>query len=504
MFVPDPFSADLGARMYKTGDLARYRPDGNIEFLGRADHQVKIRGFRIELGEIEAALGQHKAVREAVILAREDVPGEKRLVAYVVADATADELRRFLKDKLPESMVPAGVVLLDALPLAPNGKLDRMALPAPDRSRPELEKAFIAPRDDLERQLAQIWEEVLGVRPVGVTDNFFALGGHSLLAVRLFAFIEKRLGKKLPLTTVFQGATVEDLAGVLRRQATPGPQSALVAMQPGGRKRPLFLVHPAGGHVFPYIQLAKLLGPDQPCYGLQAMGVEAGQDPHTRIEDMAATYIQALRTVQPTGPCLLGGWSMGGVVAFEMAQQLHAQGQPVALLAILDGRIPTQDATFPEQDAEAISLVERYFGISFGPMEALTELPEDEQLAVLLEEAKGAGLVPAELDVSQARRFVMLLRNDLRATQAYGLHRYPGRITFFKASETLAETSADPTMGWSEWASGGVEVHVVPGNHANLMYPPHVEVLAAELTACLNQAQVTTAEQNGAVAKIDQ
>jgi len=401
-------------------------------------------------------------------------------------------------------MVPAAVVLLDALPVAPNGKLDRMALPAPDRSRPELEKAFVAPRDDLERQLAEIWEEVLGVRPVGVTDNFFALGGHSLLAVRLFAFIEKRLGRKLPLTTVFQGATVEDLAGVLRRQATPGPHSALVAMQPGGSKRPLFLVHPAGGHVFPYIQLAQLLGPDQPCYGLQARGVEAGQDPHTRIEDMAATYIQALRTVQPTGPYLLGGWSMGGVVAFEMAQQLHAQGQPVALLAILDGRIPTQDATFPEQDAEAISLVERYFGISFGPMEALAELPEDEQLTVLLEEAKSAGLVPAELDVSQARRFVMLLRNDLSATQAYGLHRYPGRITFFKANETLADTPADPTMGWSEWASGGVEVHVVPGNHANLMYAPHVEVLAAELTACLNQAQVATAEQNGAAAKIDQ
>ena len=503
-FVLDPFSAAPGARMYKTGDLARYRPDGNIEFLGRTDHQVKIRGFRIELGEIEAALGQHPAVQEAVVLAREDAPGEKRLVAYVVADATTDELRRFLKDKLPGSMVPAVVVLLDALPVAPNGKLDRRALPAPDRSRPELEKAFIAPRDDLERQLADIWEEVLGVRPVGVTDNFFALGGHSLLAVRLFALIEKRLGKKLPLTTVFQGATVEDLAGVLRRQATPGPQSALVAIQPGGIKRPLFLVHPAGGHVFPYIHLAQLLGPDQPCYGLQARGVEDGQDPHARIEDMAAYYIQALQTVQPTGPYLLGGWSMGGVVAFEMAQQLHAQGQPVALLAILDGRIPTPDATFPEQDAEAISLVERYFGISFGPMEALTELPEDEQLAVMLEQAKSAGLVPAELDVSQARRFVMLLRNDLRATQTYGLHRYPGRITFFKASETLTGTSADPTMGWSEWASGGVEVHVVPGNHANLMYEPHVEVLAAKLTACLNQAQLAVAEQNGVAAKIDQ
>jgi len=501
-FIPDPFSAEPGARMYKTGDLARYLPDGNIEFLGRVDHQVKIRGFRIELGEIEAALGQHPAVREAVVLAREDAPGEKRLVAYVVAEAAADELRRFLKDKLPDPMVPAVFVLLDTLPLLSNGKIDRRALPAPDRTRPELDKAFLAPRDDLEFQLAHIWEEVLGVRPVGMRDNFFELGGHSLLAVRLFALIEKRLGKKLPLTTVFQGATVELLAKVLRQQATAGSQSSLVAIQPGGRKRPLFLVHPAGGHVFPYVHLAQLLGPEQPCYGLQARGLDDGQDPHLRIQDMAAYYIQALQTVQPTGPYLLGGWSMGGVVAFEMAQQLHAQGQRVALLALIDGRIPTPDETFPKKDSEAIVLVERYFGVSFGPMASLAELSKDEQVAFFLEQAKRIGLVPAELDVSQARRFVNLLRSDLRATQNYRLHLYPGRITFFKAGESLAATSPDPTLGWSKWASGGVEVHAVPGNHATLMYAPHVEVLAEKLTACLNQAQSAEAVENGAARKV--
>jgi amino acid adenylation domain-containing protein len=491
-FVPNPFGEEPGARLYKTGDLARYLPDGNIEFLGRVDHQVKIRGFRIELGEIEAALDQHPAVREAVVLAREDTPGEKRLVAYVVAEQesrpTANDLRSFLKEKLPEHMVPVVFVPLDALPLMPNGKVDRLALPVPDRARPELEKAFVAPRDDLELQLAQIWEEVLGVRPVGVRDNFFELGGHSLLAVRLFALIENRLGRKLPLTTVFQGATVEHLASVLRQQAKPGPQSSLVAIKPDGSKRPLFLVHPAGGHVFPYIYLAQYLGPDQPCYGLQARGLEEGQDPHTRIEDMAAYYIEALQTVQPAGPYLLGGWSMGGVVAFEMAQQLHAQGQRVALLALLDGRIPTPDEKFPEEDYEAVLLVERYFGLSFGPMESLAQLPKDEQLAFMLEQAKSAGLVPAELEVSEARRFVELLKSDLRATQNYALHLYPGRVTLFKASEELAGTSPDPTLGWSEWANAGVEVHVVPGNHANLVYEPHVEVLAEKLSACISQA----------------
>ncbi len=491
-FVPNPFSEEPGARLYKTGDLARYLPDGNIEFLGRVDHQVKIRGFRIELGEIEAALDQHPAVREAVVLAPEDAPGEKRLVAYVVADRdpvpTTTDLRSFLKEKLPEHMVPALFVLLDALPLMPNGKVDRRALPAPDRTRPELDKEFVAPRDDLELQLAQIWEEVLGIRPVGVRDNFFELGGHSLLAVRLFALIEKRLGRKLPLTTVFQGATVEHLASLLRQQAKPGPQSSLVAIKPDGSKRPLFLVHPAGGHVFPYIYLAQHLDADQPCYGLQARGLEEGQEPHTRIEDMAAYYIEAMQTVQPAGPYLLGGWSMGGVVAFEMAQQLHAQGERVALLALLDGRIPTADETFPEEDYEAVLLVERYFGISFGPMESLAQLPKDEQLAFMLEQAKSAGLVPAEIDVSEARRFVDLLKSDLRATQNYALHLYPGRIALFKASEELAGTSPDPTLGWSEWASAGVEVHLVPGNHANLVYEPHVEVLAEKLSACISQA----------------
>jgi thioesterase domain-containing protein len=263
------------------------------------------------------------------------------------------------------------------------------------------------------------------------------------------------------------------------------------------------MVHPAGGHVFPYIHLARFLGPDQPCYGLQARGLDEAQEPHTQIEDMAAYYIQALQTVQPTGPYLLGGWSMGGVVAFEMAQQLRARGQRVALLALVDGRIPTPDDTFPEDDSDAILLVERYFGVSFGSMEFLAELPKDEQLTFVLDLAQSAGLVPAELDVSQARRFVALLRSDLRATQAYGLRRYPGRITFFKANETLTGASEDATMGWSEWADGGVEVHVVPGNHANLMYEPHVEVLAGKLTACLDRAQFAEAAETEATGQIE-
>lgn len=494
-FIPNPFSEEPGARLYKTGDLARYLADGNVEFLGRIDHQAKIRGFRIELGEVEAALRQHPAVREAVVLAQANAPGEKQLVAYVVAQVEppkASELRGFLKQKLPHYMVPAVFVPLDTLPLMPNGKVDRGAMPGPERTLFARRTAFVAPRDSLELQLSSLWEEVLGVRPVGMTDNFFELGGHSLAAIRLFALIEKRMGRKVPLVTVFQGATVEHLANILRGRSE-GLGSCLVAIQPGGNRRPLFLIHPAGGHVFPYVQLATCLGPDQPCYGLQARGVEEGQEPHRRIEEMASYYINEIRTVQAEGPYLLGGWSMGGVVAFEMAQQLHAQGQRTAFLALLDARIPTADDEFADEDFEATLLVDfvRYFGLSLDPRDSLARLPKHELLERVLEHAKRAGLVPSDIEVSQAQPFIELCKAAFRATRIYVPHHYPGRITLFKAGQELGETSSDPTLGWSEWAAGGVDVHVVPGNHATMVYKPYVEVLAEKLRACLDQVRTT-------------
>jgi amino acid adenylation domain-containing protein len=496
-FMPNPFNAEAGARLYKTGDLARYLADGNVEFLGRVDDQVKIRGFRIELGEIEAVLRQHPAVRETIVLAREDASGEKQLVAYVVAHRdslpTASELRGFLKQKLPDYMVPGVFVPLDALPLMPNGKIDRGALPAPERTRSEPGRTFVAPRNALELQLSNLWEEVLGIRPIGVTDNFFELGGHSLAAVRLFALMEKRLGKKVPLATVFQGATVEHLANILHQHANAAPHSSLVAIQPGGNRRPLFLIHPAGGQVFSYVHLAHYLGSDQPCYGLQARGLEEGQEPHSRIEDMAAYYIEALRTVQFDGPYLLGGWSMGGVVALEMAQQLHAQGRRVALLAFLDSRVPTADEELADEDFEAQLLfdVVRYFGLSLDPREFLARFRKDELLSRVLEQVKSAGLVPADIQASQAQSFLELCKADFRATRNYRVRRYPGRITLFKASQELSGTSPGAALGWDEWAAGGVDVHIVPGNHATMVYKPNVEVLAEKLRASLDHVRAT-------------
>ena len=482
--------------MYKTGDLARHLPDGNIEYIGRTDHQVKVRGFRIELGEIEAALAQHPSVRQAVVTTHQDLPGEKRLVAYVVDrdhehSAATGVLRSFLKDKVPEYMVPSVFMLLDSLPTMPNGKVDRAALPKPDQARPEMGKTFVAPRDELERRLTDLWEEVLNIRPIGVTDNFFELGGHSLLAVRLFALIDKRLGKRLPLAALFRGATVEGLAEVFRQNSLSETPSSLVPIQPGGHRRPLFLVHPAGGHVFPFIGLAQSLGPDQPCYGLQARGVEEGQEPHTRIEDMAACYIEAIQSVQSEGPYLLGGWSMGGEIAFEMAQQLHARGQSVALLALLDARIPTNAGNVADEDFEAMLMADvvRYFGLSQDFGDSLALLPREELLARVLEQGKIAGLIPADIEASQAHRLIELCKSDFRASRNYVLHRYPGRVTLFRASEDLSGNRLDSTLGWSDWADGGVDVQIVPGNHATMVYKPNVETLAAKMAASIDQAQ---------------
>src|SRR5579883_575155 len=240
-FVPDPFCDRPGARLYRTGDLVRYLTDGNIEFLGRVDHQVKIRGYRIEPGEIESLLRQHASVQDVVVVVREDSPGNKTLVAYVVTSggATGDELRAYVKDKLPDYMVPSAFVLLDALPLTPNGKVDRRALPAPDYGRLQQNDDFVAPVSPLQHQLVQIWEELLETRPIGIRDNFFDLGGHSLLVVRLFDRIEQVTGKKLALATLLAGPTIEQLAEALARidAGNDGAPTGSTAEQAGQRKR---------------------------------------------------------------------------------------------------------------------------------------------------------------------------------------------------------------------------------------------------------------------------
>ncbi|MEW5925955.1 MAG: amino acid adenylation domain-containing protein [Gemmatimonadota bacterium] len=479
-WLPCPFGAP-GSRMYRVMDRVRWRSDGTLEYLGRTDFQVKVRGFRIEPGEIEAALLRHPAVREAVAVVREDAPGDRRIVAYVTGGgASAAELRAHAGARLPEYMVPSAVVVLDRLPLTPNGKTDRGALPAPDRAADAGGSGHVAPRDELELALARTWEEVLGVGPVGVRDDFFALGGHSLLAVRLMAQVERVTGVRLPLALLFTASTVEKLAAELRGGRAEGERSPLVPIRPEGSRTPLFLVHPVGGDVLAYADLARHLDPDQPVYGLRSRGVADGEEPAATVEEMAADYLRALREVQPAGPYRIGGWSMGGVVAFEMARRLEAAGEGVETLALIDSYLPAlHHRAAPVDERVRVLTFAADLGLPPGGLELAAEEGGGSYLRRVLEGARAAGLLPPDVDAGRLEQLYAVFGANLAALHAYPARPYGGAVLLLRAAE---HDPADAgSAGWERVARGGVELHVVPGSHFTLVREPHAAALAALL-----------------------
>lgn len=499
-FVPKPWNKN-GVRLYKTGDVVRYLRDGSIEFVGRKDHQVKIRGFRIELGEIETALLEHPAVSECAVMVTQDEFGDKRLAAYFSPakgpNTTVAELRDFLKTKLPDYMVPSSFVPLVALPLSANGKIDRKALPAPNLTTATVTSGYVPPRDELELKLTRIWERVLSVRPIGIDANFFDLGGHSLMAVRMFALIEKAFGRNLPLATLFQAPTVRHLAEVMRADSWPESWSSLVMIQGAGKRTPFFCVHASGGNVIEYHDLARLLGEDQPFFGLQARGLNGKEDPHTSIKEMAADYIKEMREVQPEGPYLIGGRSSGGTIAFEMACQLKAAGEEVALLALLDVYPAGYFKLLPKEDG-VHSRLERGKRRINSHLANLSQLGFGARITYLLGKLKYA---PAKIMHKAYRRVYKLyerigrplpqvLRNieelNFVATREYVPQFYQGRATLFSATDLTA--SYDVEDGWRQLVAE-LEVHKIPGTHLDIIREPHVRVLAEKLNMCLQAAQ---------------
>ena len=489
-YAPDPFGP-AGSRLYRTGDLARWRPDGSLEYLGRIDHQVKIRGFRIELGEIEAALCRLPRVREAVVLVREHAAGDRRLIACVAAPPEGPgpaELRAALAEMLPEALVPSSFIRLDKLPVNTSGKVDRRALaqlaPEPDGMAGAEER--LAPRDALELQVAGLWEELLRVGPVGVRDDFFALGGHSLLAVRLVARIRERLGRTVPLATFLQKATVEELAAELRRGEGAVRRQALVPIRPEGEGEPLFLVHPVGGNVLCYAGLARRLG--QPVYGLQVPDEETR--PAT-LQEMAARYVEAIRTVRPSGPWRLGGWSMGGVVAFEMARQLVEAGEEVDLLALIDafprGVSPAADGGGEEADDREIAALfvrdlEGLLGVPLPlPLEELSALAPQEALRRVLAEVRRRDLQPPDLGEAELWALFETFRANARLLWRHEPLPYPGRAVLFRAAEWAGEAASDPSLGWGRFVLGGVESFELAGSHYTLLQGAPGSDLAARL-----------------------
>ncbi|KAK9760749.1 hypothetical protein K7432_014895 [Basidiobolus ranarum] len=338
-FLRDPFSSREDARMYKTGDFARYDPDGNVIFLGRKDQQIKIRGFRIEPGEIEAHLIENPLVHQVAVTALgTDI--DRRLIAYLVAEfdgQLARKLREYLTARIPEFMVPVAYVRINALPLTPNGKLDLRALPVPN-AEAFSRNTYEVPRGEIEIALAGIWNEVLNIGHISRYDNFFSLGGHSLLALKMISRIGTILGLEIALRTVFEAPTLTELACHLLKSGVTNNDSfaILLPLKPSGSRSPLFCVHPFMGLSWSYIGLSRYVNVEQPIYGLQARGLN-GIPPFAKsIDAMASDYIKHVRQIQPRGPYYLLGWSFGGKVAFTMATQLEQQGERVSLLVLLD------------------------------------------------------------------------------------------------------------------------------------------------------------------------
>jgi len=504
-FIADPFGETNDSKLYRTGDLCRWREDGSLEHLGRLDYQVKIRGYRIELGEIETILAGHPKVREAVAVVKQGPAGDNRLVAYAIGGheepVRTDELRKYIQERMPDYMVPGAIVMLEQMPLTPNGKVDRRALPEPDHAGMESEKPYVVPRDQLELQLAATWERVLGVRPVGIRNDFFALGGHSLLAAVLFAQIEKLLGSKIPLATIFQARTVEELARTIRRGEWKPNWSSLVAIQPRGSKPPLFLVHGAEGNVLLYRQLAYYLGSDQPVYGLQSCGLDGQTDPIARLEDMAAHYIREVRALQPEGPYYLGGYCMGGGVALEMAQQLYAEGQEVSLLAMLETnnlRANPKALSFLYRCYHQIQNLKFHFdnfmlARSKGGVEFFKEKARVE---------KSRMKVAAKVWLSKmARKFgsngkslyphIFVREINDQAYLEYMPQAYPGHITLFRPQKGFAGLD-DLEFGWKGIAAEGIDVQVLPVNPRGMLVEPFVGFLADKLKASLKKTEKKT------------
>jgi amino acid adenylation domain-containing protein len=486
-FIRDPWNEDSDARIYKSGDLVRYRPDGNLEILGRLDQQVKIRGCRVEMEEVEAVMRRHPQVQEAVVIASGDDPGALRLAAYFVPKPdfrpTPEEWRRHMSASLPGFMVPSFFTPLAALPITPNGKVDRKALPPPGATPREEAAPPSGQRNPVESDLVRIWEDELGIRPVGVRDNFFDLGGHSLLAASLFARIEKVFGRRLPLATLFSAPTIELLAQRLQ-DAQPTSGSSLVAIRSQGDGYPVFWVHTLGGHILLYERLARYLASNRPIYALKPVGIDDGRPPHARIEDMAAHYLSEIRAVQPAGPYWLGGQSFGGLAAFEMACQLQKRGEKVAGLLILDTYAPGCDCSTSVLRRRALRL-SRWLDFHRVNLRMMTARQKPayllERLTLLL---VNIGVYPSK----NLKGIINIYRAHARARHAYSPQVYPGRITLFRASRQPLAGTADPQSGWGKLAAQGVEVHEVPGSHSSIIVEPHVRTLAAKLQTCLEDS----------------
>ncbi len=511
---------ELG-RLYKTGDLCRWLPDGNIEYIGRTDFQVKLRGFRIELGEIENALRAQAGVREALVLVQEDVPGDKRLVAYIVGDkptgrhatktnmgeevslspsqlVTQSELRQALAQQIPDYMIPAAFVFLDAMPLTPNGKLNRRALPKPDYGKTR--QSFVPAETSDETRLLVVWHEVLGVQPIGVEDNFFELGGHSLLAAQLVQRMRQTLQREVSLRQVFSTPTIRGLLQSLDDQQTE--TNSFVKLRMGDTTQtPLFLCYPGSGVIFAYTPLLPYLPSTQPVYALQAQGIYDDLPLFASIEALAAQTINEMKSIQPQGPYSLVGLSFGGIVALEVAYQLKQQGEEVALLGMIDTYPPLNDQATQQEETPLPKALQQFLYVigddihvdyrCLGNEIFERAAKQEEPIGWLLEQMRAQGIPPA-MDPAIFKRMWIATKHNQQMMQAYQLKPYNGDITIFCAEESVSGKQAplgaeEGVQRWQHLTQRPVETVWVRGGHYTMFTPENVESLGRALTTQLEK-----------------
>jgi len=508
-FVPDPYIEDekeSGARMYRTGDLGRWRRDGQVEFLGRNDFQVKVRGFRIELGEIEARLAEHAGIRDAIVLMREDTAGDKRLVAYYTKNGnqeaiSAEELRAHLAGSLPEYMVPAAYIQFESLPLTANGKVDRRALPAPDEEA-YATREYEAPQGEIERKLSEIWAAVLKLERVGRRDDFFALGGNSLLTLRMANLVEQA-GMKISVPDVFRHSTVESLASRIKSGNALAEENEAILVRKGNGEPPLFLTPEGTGTLFYNDALAPYVDANIPIYGLPAKPTAEAQ--LQTMEGMAARMVRMIRAVQPEGPYRLGGWSYGGILAYEIAAQLIGANERVDFLALLDTRPPSNnDDDTPEIYSRAFDARERLLGVVQRAvnnkeelqvrLDALRSGSAAMSFEVLVEKCRELSLMPGQFKDStatQIRDWLVRIHAHGSAYFEYSPQPIPVPVHLLRAQQ---EGGMDARLGWDAFIPDHLlKVITVPGTHHTMMESPNVEQVGQALSQAIRNASTDTA-----------
>ncbi|MBT7411401.1 MAG: amino acid adenylation domain-containing protein, partial [Methylococcales bacterium] len=473
-FVEVPF---VSGKVYKTGDLVRYLPNGLIDYIGRLDHQVKIRGLRIELGEIEFTLKRIESVDDCLVVVH-----QQNLIAYVIGHKEIDVIKNNLQTQLPSYMVPNNFIFMDEWPLTVNGKIDRKALPDPEEYR---HHDYLKATNPVEEKLIALWEEVLGVSPIGIKDNFFALGGQSLLAVRLMSLMSHEFDQEIPLSALFQASTIEDIAKLINGEDKTQNQLPLVTLQPKGENTPIFCVHAIGGNALNFRPLSLGLGSNQPFYAFEAVGLRADRMPQNSIEAMAKTYIKSLRKTQPVGPYVLAGHSFGGLIAFEMAQQLIAANQVIDHLVLLETPSPAyiNDQLMKDENDESwqqqwlkeiVRLAKDELNLDLNSDEFGDDLSLTDKINSIIEQVESSGE-----DLSSIKRLFNVHLANMEAMASYKANLYPGDVTLIRA-----EDSAGHTNDWQQHIDGKIETRVVPGGHDSMLEERYVDAIAQLFKEC--------------------